>query len=148
MYKRMILSPVIYTIFIVFLLSCSSEKRSPDLVEMPVDFSWSTGNIDNSPELHVSNVPLETKQFNVTMIDLSNNWEHGDWDFPNDNAHVIQTQANSGLLIIRSGAVKGYKGPGGSYGSARYEFTVKAIDPEGVIVGIGKKMRRYPEEEK
>jgi hypothetical protein len=114
---------------------------------MKVDFSWETGNINTSPELMVSSVPADTKQFKVRMFDLTNNWEHGAYTFLNDDANTRRSKELADSVIIPAGKVKGYSGPGGSYGSPRYEFSVKAIDDNGTIIGIGKKMRRYPEEE-
>ena len=51
----------------------------------------------------------------------------------------------TGSDVIPAGALQdGYNGPCPPSGSHRYQFTVKAIDAAGVIVGTGQQTRRFP----
>lgn len=140
--------PLFFCIFIILtIFGCSKEKISPDVVEMEVDFSWTTGSNDVFPELNVSNVPADTKQFYVVMKDLDNGHNRAEYMLPNDEKNVLKSDTQVDALIIPAGAVKGFRGYGEGWGQIRHEVTVRAIDGNGVIVGIGKKMRKYPEED-
>ena len=134
-------------VLILLVFGCSNEKTSPDVVEMEVDFAWATGSNDIFPELTVSNVPAGTKQFDVVMKDLDNGDDRAEYMLPNDDKHVKISDAEADAVIIPAGAVKGFRGYGEGWGQIRHEVTVKALDANGVIVGIGKMMRKYPEED-
>lgn len=115
--------------------ACSNDALDPDLAQISVEFVWDTKNLGTSPEMTLKNVPQGTVYFKVRMFDLDNRYPHGDEKIKNDNSN-----------IIKPGAIDPYQEPAPMYGSPRYEVTIKAFNQEGKIIGIGKKMRRYPEE--
>ena len=83
----------------------------------------------------MSNVPKGTKFLLVKLKDYdAPNWNHGGGKVP-----------YTGAKVIKAGAPKnGYNGPCPPSGRHRYEFSVKAIDKDGVIIGMGKAMRKFP----
>lgn len=119
------------------IFGCVSAKVSPNAVELGVKFSWTKASkcSSTSPKIYVSNIPAGTKFFQVKLKDFdAPNWNHGGGKV-----------ANNASGVIKAGALKnGYNGPCPPGGSHRYEFTVKAIDKEGVIIGIGKAMKKFP----
>ena len=123
--------------FILLLFGCATTPVSPDAVELSVDFAWQASDrcSRQSPEIHVANVPATTQTLQVKLKDRDvPNWNHGGG-----------TVTYDGSGVIPAGALKsGYNGPCPSSGSHRYEFTVKAIDAAGVIVGIGKTTHNFP----
>ena len=126
------------TIASLFLiLGCATTKVDPNAVTLDVDFSWTEANrcSSKSPEIHVSGVPEGTKYFKVKLVDLDvPTWNHGGGTVANDSSGVIP-----------AGSLKsGYNGPCPPSGSHRYQFTVKSVDGEGTIIGIGKKMQKFP----
>lgn len=132
---------ILFSILIgIVATGCSDgEKTSPDAVTLGVDFTWLEEQKcfdERSPEIVVTGHPGSTKSFHVKMHDLTNNYNHGSG-----------TAVNDGSGVIPVGALEKYRGPCPTYGSPRYEFTVKALDENGVIVGVGKKMKRWPPEE-
>ena len=122
----------------LFLLSCQ-QAPPPEAVKMGVEFSWSStedpGGI--SPEISLTQIPDGTEKFLVEMKDL---------DFPmadHGSGHVDYSQEP----VIKAGAVKGtYVGPRPPPGKVHnYQFTVKALDKDGKLIGIGIQSRPYPE---
>jgi len=123
--------------FILLLFGCATTPVSPDAVTLSVDFAWQASDrcSRRSPEIRVANVPATTQTLQVKLKDRDvPNWNHGGG-----------TVAYDGSGVIPAGALKsGYNGPCPPSGSHRYEFTVKAIDASGVIVGVGKTTRNFP----
>jgi phosphatidylethanolamine-binding protein (PEBP) family uncharacterized protein len=130
---------VFLSIFLIlsFVMGCVSAKVSPNAVELGVKFSWSKASkcSRTSPNIYLSNVPAGTKLFQVRLKDFdAPGWNHGGGKV-----------ANNGSGVIKAGALKsGYNGPCPPNGVHSYEFTVKAIDKDGVIIGIGKAVRKFP----
>jgi phosphatidylethanolamine-binding protein (PEBP) family uncharacterized protein len=128
---------IIISIAISFLVfGCLGPKVSPNAVKLGVDFNFDPSHkcSSTSPEIRVSNIPPGTKKFSVTLVDHDvPTWNHGGG-----------TVANDGSGVIPEGALKGYNGPCPPTGSHRYEFSVKAIDAQGVVIGMGEKAQQYP----
>lgn len=123
---------------LVFLIAgCATIKISPDAVDIGVEFTWQNTKACSikSPEIIVTNVPPETKIFKVALTDIDvPSWNHGGGKIDND-----------GTGVIPAGSLKsGYNGPCPPSGSHRYEFSVKAVDADGVVIGIGKAERKFP----
>ena len=121
----------------LLLFGCATAQVSPDAVELSVDFAWQASDrcSSQSPAIRVHNIPAATKTLQVKLKDRDvPNWNHGGG-----------TVANDGSGLISAGALQnGYNGPCPPSGSHRYQFTVKAIDAAGVIVGTGQQTRTFP----
>jgi len=121
----------------VLLLGCASTPVSPNAVVLGVDFQWQSADrcASRSPEIRVTNLPAETKLLRVRLKDLDvPNWNHGGGEV-----------AYTGKGVIPAGALQGgYNGPCPPSGSHRYQFTVQALNAQGVVVGSGKQMRTFP----
>lgn len=122
----------------LFYSGCSRSESDPNLSELSVDFNWLKKQKcfdERSPAITANNTPEGTRSFNITMYDITNRYDHGGGTVKNDG---------SGMIAI--GSLKNYHGPCPCWGSPKYEFTVKAMDANGEIVGMGKKIKRYPPE--
>ena len=120
-----------------FIFGCAGSKISPNAVSLGVDFSFDKQHkcSSSSPAIKVSNVPAGTKTFKVTLVDIDvPAWNHGGGSVANDGSGVIPEGA----------LTSGYNGPCPPSGSHTYQFTVKAINAEGTIIGIGDKSQRFP----
>ena len=126
---------VIFSSLLFF--GCVSAQVSPNAVNLTIKFSWKGVKkcSSYSPKIRVSNIPAGTKSFQVKLKDFdAPSWNHGGGKVP-----------NNGSGIIPAGALKsGYNGPCPPSGSHRYQFTVNAIDKEGIIIGIGKAVKKFP----
>jgi phosphatidylethanolamine-binding protein (PEBP) family uncharacterized protein len=125
-------------IFSFLLVSgCATTKVAPDAVDLTVDFSWEGIKrcSNHSPEINVSGIPPTTKSFKVELKDLDvPTWDHGGGAVTND-----------GSGLIPPGSLKsGYNGPCPPSGSHSYQFTVKAVNEAGIIIGIGKATKKFP----
>lgn len=127
---------IVMLLYLLFLSGCSNEPVSPDVVALGVDFTW----LDDqkcfdkrSPQIMVSGVPHSAQTLHVRLYDRTAKYSHGGGIVPHDGSGVIPV-----------GALHKYMGPCPPDGSFRYELTVKAMDASGVVIGIGKKMRRWP----
>ena len=128
---------IILSLFSV-LFGCSDDYSN--LPQMSVDFSWLKDQKcfdERSPNIALKNIPSSTKSFQITMYDLDNRYDHGGGTVP-----------FKGSDVIAEGSLKEYKGPCPSYGSPRYQLTVKAIDENGKIIAIGKLTKKFPPEDK
>jgi len=130
--------------FLIFFFGYATAKVPPDViaadvVKLVVDFTVTSrfGCSSVSPEIKVTGFPESTKSFKVTLRDL-------DTISPDPFYHGGGTVANDGSGVIAAGSLKYYKGPCPQFGTHRYVFTVKAVDVDGRIIGIGKKMKKFP----
>jgi phosphatidylethanolamine-binding protein (PEBP) family uncharacterized protein len=130
--------------FLIFFFGYSTAKAPPDVIaadvaKLVVDFSWEQTEMCSSvsPEIKVAGFPESTKSFKVTLRDL-------DTISPDPFYHGGGTVANDGSGVIAAGSLKYYKGPCPQIGIHRYVFTVKAVDADGRIIGIGKQMKKFP----
>jgi phosphatidylethanolamine-binding protein (PEBP) family uncharacterized protein len=121
----------------LLVFGCAGAKVAPDAAQLGVDFSWKDTKPCSrvSPVIRVSGFPASTKMFKVSLKDLDvPDWNHGGG-----------TCANDGSGVIPRGALKdGYNGPCPPSGAHSYRFTVKAVDKDGTIVGMGKRTKRFP----
>jgi phosphatidylethanolamine-binding protein (PEBP) family uncharacterized protein len=115
-------------------LGCSDV--SSDAVELTVDFTWrglATCSWSN-PEINIGNVPQNTKFLVISMYDHAYFYDHGEVKINYD-----------GTGIIKRGAIKELYAPCPYDTPGQYEITVKALDKDDVVIGIGSKERYYPE---
>ena len=109
---------------------------SPDAVDLDVEFSWqdmkpcSWGN----PEIRIGGLPENTKFLTVSMYDSVYLHDHGEF-----------TIAYDGSGIIPMGASEKLQGPCPPDVPGRYKITVKALDENNAVIGIGSKKRYFPE---
>ena len=121
---------------IISIIGC--EKVSKDAVKMTVDYTWAGmkpcqwGN----PEINVSGVPEKTKFLKISMYDHAYRYNHG--------KVLVPYTGNEKFEMNR---FKELQGPCPPAGPGRYEITIKAIDENDVVIGIGSKERMYPEKE-
>ena len=130
--KRSILSVLI----VLFFLFASCSNISPDAVELGVDFSWEglvPCAVGGNPEIRVSGILVDTKTLVVSLSD-------------NGLLHGKQTFTYDGSGIIKKGALDEIEGPCPVFDPGRYKFKVKAVNENGVVIGIGSKERYFPEE--
>jgi len=117
------------------LVGCATV--SPDAVALQVDVPWTTMSKCSaaSPEMKIGQLPSETKFIQVVLSDKNvPTWSHG-------GGKVAYTGSN----IIDEGALKGgYNGPCPPSGSHMYNFSVNAIDKDGVIIGQGNAVSQFP----
>lgn len=127
----------ILALIVVAVTGCAGIKVSPDTVLLDVSFSWKdTKRCTNiSPEIVIANYPAETKSFKIKLKDRdAPNWNHGGGEYVNDGSGVVP-----------AGALKsGYNGPCPPSGSHRYVFYVNAINEDGMTIGTGKSLIRFP----
>lgn len=131
------ISLVLLILFIVVVAAC--EKRSKDVAEMGVSFEWNPPETrrNQNPEIHLTGVPEATHRFSVELVDLDlKTFNHGGGNYP-----------YTGSSIIPAGELDGfYQGPSPPPGIFhQYQFTVKALNADGVVIGEGKHTRQYPE---
>jgi len=132
------MKPIFFMLLAAIFSGCSSEAVSPDAVVLAVAFEWTQkdrGSTEN-PEIRVSGIPEGTKRLFVELIDIDNpGFSHG-------GGFV----AHDGSGIIRRGSIEGhYGGPNPPPPIIHsYEITVKAMDMNGTIVGIGKMANAFP----
>ncbi len=125
-------------VLIISIVLPSCEKTYDNMTQMSVTFSWDTtedaGSI--SPEIKLSSVPDGTDRFLVILKDL-------DCDICNHGSGYVNFKGN---FSIEKGAVNGsYVGPRPPPGKVHtYEFTIKALDKSGNVIGIGKQIGKYP----
>ncbi len=129
---------VFFLIFGLVFSVFGCENVSRDAVELSVDFSWEGmkpcgwGN----PEIRVGGVPEKTKFLKISMFDHAYFHDHGSVTTP-----------YSGNGNFARDAFKALQGPCPPWGPGRYEITVKAIDEQEGVIGVGSKERSFPEVE-
>lgn len=128
----------LYLLIIGFICTFTGcEKVSQDAVELSVDFSWEGikqcewGN----PEIRVGGVPERTKFLVINMFDHAYSHDHG-----------TATLAYTGDRIIARDRFKEIQGPCPAWTPGRYEITIKAVDNKNVVIGIGSRERKFPED--
>lgn len=109
-----------------------------DAAEMVVTFSWEgiAACAHDSPEIRVADIPEGSAELQVKLTDLSlPDWNHGGGSVTPD-----------GSGIIPAGALDaGYNGPCPPPGTRhKYEFSVMAMDDQGVIIGFGRSRQKFP----
>ena len=128
-----------YLLLVAFcLVSPSCSDVSPDAVDLTVDFSWqgivpcSWGN----PEINIGGLPDNTRALEIGMYDHAYFYDHGE-----------ATIAYDGSGIIKRGASEKIYAPCPPPDTpGRYKITVKALNGNDKVIGIGSKERYYPEE--
>ncbi len=118
-------------------LFCSCEKVSPDAVEIGLEYSWKgPGENLHNPEIKLTGAPGDTKLLEIQLVDL---------DLTFANHGEVERIPYDGSGVISFGSLKNYIGPAPprleGYKGHLYEFTVKAMDENDVVIGIGKKAK-------
>ncbi len=111
---------------LLFLCACSKNDAEKSIAKINVDFVWDLKHPQRSPEIHLKNIPKDTKRFHIEFIDATNEWEHGGGNIPND-----------GTGIIQAGALKGFKGLSSTWGSPKIRLSVAAFNQDGHLIGKG-----------
>jgi phosphatidylethanolamine-binding protein (PEBP) family uncharacterized protein len=113
-------------------------KIPKEAAEMGVDFSWTgiQACSHESPEIRVSNIPEGAAELQVKLKNISlPEWNQGGGKVKHDGSGIIP----AGALRI------GYNGPCPPPGRRqKYEFSVMAVNLQGVIIGFGKARRSFP----
>ena len=115
---------------------CGCEKTSENATDINVEFTW--GEMKEcgmgNPEVHFNGIPNNTKFLKFEMYDHVYTMDHGKKVVPYNG----ETTFNQGFFpkIV---------GPCPTSDPGRYEITIKALDENKVIIGIGSKERYYPE---
>ena len=114
-----------------------ATEISPNASELVVDFSWAGTKVCGflSPEITVTNIPAGTMFLEVTLKDLDViGVNHGGGRIENNGSGIIP----AGALTDR------YMGPCPPPDrSHSYQFTVNAVNGEGIIIGTGKSARGF-----
>lgn len=121
-------------LLLFLIIFCSCEKTSPDLVEFEIDYSWGTepGENRKNPEVKISGVPDHAKYLEIQLIDLDMSIaDHGEAE------KIVYNESG----LISYGSLKNYIGPSPPPKGHRYEFTIKALGENNVVIGIGKKTK-------
>ena len=121
---------------ICFSLYCC-QKKDPNAVELSVEFSWQGMSACGwgNPEISIEGLPEKTKNITVSMYDHAYFHDHGEVTIPHD-----------GTNIIKMGVWEKIQGPCPFDVPGRYKITVKALDADNVVIGIGSKERYFPED--
>ena len=115
---------------------CEKEKISPNAVALSVAFSWNDmkpcgwGN----PQIYISGVPAKTTYLKISMYDHVYRHDHGTVVVP-----------YTGFEVIAKGHYKTIQGPCPPGSPGRYEITIKALDKDRTVIGIGSTERIFPE---
>ena len=115
-------------------------KIPKDAAKLIVEFSWKgiQACTHDSPEIRVSDVPEGTEALRIYLKDIDvPAWNHGGGKVKHDGSGIIP----AGALSI------GYNGPCPPKGRHKYEFSVMAVNTEGVIIGFGKARQSFPPKE-
>ena len=127
---------ILATVLIIALLvSVSCSKVSSDAVELRVDFtreSFSPCGVGSHPEIRISGIPDETK---VLVVKLS---DHG-------LSHGKQSLIYDGSGIIKKDVLNKIESPCPIGDPGRYKYKIEALNENSVIIGIGSRVRYYPE---
>lgn len=127
-----------YLIIALILLSfLGCEKVSEDAVDLTIDFSWEGMSrcVWGNPKILLNEVPAQTKHIKIWMYDNEYRWDHGEVIMP-----------FRGEKIIEKDRFKEIQGPCPPRQPGVYEITIKALDKDKVVIGIGQKERPFPEQ--
>ena len=99
---------------------------------LKANFQWCSG----SPQFQIGDVPKGTAKLDLQMTDLDvPSYQHGGGKI-----------AYSGQKSIDCGALNDtFRGPAPPSGSHTYEWTIKALDGSGSVLGQTKIKRKFPE---
>ena len=119
------------------LLNYACSDVNSNAIDLKVDFSWEGMARCGMgiPEISIQQFPKNTKFILVRMYDHAYLWDHGEVKVAYDGSNMI---AKSALENIESPCPPDAPG--------RYEVTVKALDGNDVVLGVGSKERYFPEE--
>jgi hypothetical protein len=134
--KRM---PMILTILSILIapffsfMGCSNV--SEDAVELTVDFTWEgllPCTVGGNPEIRVGGIPDDTKVLVVSLYD--HGLSHGKQSLPHDGSGIIKKEILNEI-----------EGPCPFSDPGKYKFKIEAVNENKVIIGVGSRVRYYPE---
>jgi len=129
-----VVSLILFAVFSYFGFGCSDISRNAE--DLKVEFSW--GDMKpcgmGIPEIAVTGLPENTKYLVVRMYDHAYLWDHG----------KIKVAYN-GSNIITEEVLEGIEKPCPPDVPGRYKVTVKALDENETVIGVGSKERYFPE---
>lgn len=118
----------------IFNLGC--EKVSDEAVDLSVEYTWEGlkrcgwGN----PKIEIGKIPEQTKYIKIHMFDHEYDFDHGTVTYP-----------YSGENVIPVNRFKEIQGPCPPLNPGEYKITIKALDADKTVIGIGEKTRYFPE---
>ncbi len=129
---------IFYVVLFSLLISFSScEKVSDNAVELTVEFTWegvATCGWGN-PEIHIGGIPEKTKYIKLHMYDHEYNYDHGSVVAPYTGEDTIPKNRYKKIQCPCPPP----------YAPGEYKITIKAIDENETVIGIGSKTRFFPE---
>jgi phosphatidylethanolamine-binding protein (PEBP) family uncharacterized protein len=127
---------LILVTFCFLLVSC---ERYPDAAALAVEFTWDGYKHCGMglPQMQIDGIPENTKFLEVSMYDHEHGFDHGKVEITYAGSGTI----NSGSYTEITGPCPPPNNPG------RYKITVKALDANEAVIGIGSKEKYFPEEE-
>jgi len=127
------LSSLLILLFV--LINCSNV--SPDAVELVVNFTWNGYKHCGMglPQMNIRGIPENTRYLNISMYDHEHGFDHGEVKVVYDGSSTI----TMGSYTEITGPCPPPNNPG------RYRITVKALDENSVVIGIGKNEKIFPE---
>jgi hypothetical protein len=123
-------------VVLTLLTLCGCERVSQNAVDLAIDFSWEGMSSCGwgNPTIFLNEVPKPTKYIKIWMYDNEYRWDHGEVIMP-----------YKGETVIEKGRFKEIQGPCPPRQPGQYEITIKALDQDKVVIGIGSKERPFPE---
>jgi phosphatidylethanolamine-binding protein (PEBP) family uncharacterized protein len=123
-------------VLIFSLFACTNDYENAAVIGVNFEWQQIDKGAQENPEIHLTGVPQGTKRFLVSLVDLNlKGFDHGSGYAYND-----------GSGIIPRGAVNGsYNGPDPPFPSVKhsYEITVKALDENDAVIGVGKNAKIF-----
>ena len=129
---------IILILITLFFSFYSCEKKDPNAVDLSVDFTWDGyANCGMGlPQMSIGGIPENTKFLKISMYDHEYGFDHGEVKIGYEGSGTIQR----GSFKDITGPCPPPNNPG------RYEITVKALDGNEMVVGVGSKERYFPED--
>jgi phosphatidylethanolamine-binding protein (PEBP) family uncharacterized protein len=126
-----------FMVIMIALFGCNSTKVSENASVLNVTFEWTKASVCSSvsPEIHIMNIPKETKFLRIKVVDLDMpTYDHGGGEVLYD-----------GSTTVSEGALKTYDGPCPLFGVEHsYEIAVQALNADKkLVLGHGKAIRKY-----
>ena len=132
------MNKLISLIFITVYFMLVSCDRHPDAVALTVEFTWDAYEHCGMglPQMQIDGIPENTKFLEVRMYDHEHGFDHGEVKISYTGSGTIAR----GSYTEITGPCPPPNNPG------RYKITVKALDANDAVIGIGSKERYFPEE--
>ena len=134
--------PFILLALLVLVVGCAKNANRIEIpknaAKMSVAFNWEgiQACTHESPAIRVDGIPEGTVELRVRLKNINvPEWNQGGGNVEHDGSGIIPPRA----LDI------GYNGPCPPPGQRyKYEFSVMAVNTDGVIIGFGKAVQPFP----